>query len=156
MQLDIVEADYSDPKHASDTVFLTNSYAEDEMGMERPISEEVRKNLIDELRNMPAALTFLAYAEGKPAGIANCFIGFATFNARKLINIHDLFVLPEYRGLHIADALLTQVQKRARQMGCCRLTLEVRGDNKRARRLYEQFGFEEDDPPIWFLTKEYY
>jgi len=38
---------------------------------------------------------------------------------------------------------------------CCKLTLEVRVDN-RARELYERFGFETGDPEMLFMTKEYY
>ena len=156
MQIEIVEADFSNDKHASDILFLTNAYAEDEMGMEEPLSERVTGKLISELRAMPAALTFLAYSDGNPAGIANCFIGFSTFEARKLINIHDLCVLDEYRGQGIGEQLLAVVQKKARKLNCCRLTLEVRDDNEPARRLYRRFGFEDDDPAMWFLTKEFY
>jgi len=156
MPVEVVEADYSNAEHASDVLLLTNAYAEDEMGMEEPLSEEVVEKLINELREMPTALTFLAYANGKPVGIANCFIGFSTFEARKLINIHDLGVLNEYRGQGIGKQLLATVQKKARRLNCCRLTLEVRDDNEPARRLYEHFGFEEDDPAMWFLTKEFY
>jgi ribosomal protein S18 acetylase RimI-like enzyme len=156
MNVEIIEADYFDEKHASDVLYLTNAYAEDEMGMEQPLSEEVAGRLIRELQKMPTALSFIAYADGRPAGIANCFIGFATFEARKLINIHDLAVLPEFQGQGVGEALLGAVQKKARQLGCCRLTLEVRDDNHKARKLYERFGFENDDPSVWFLTKELY
>lgn len=156
MHIEVVEVDFSNQEHASDVLFMTNAYAEDEMGMEESLSEETMERLINELRNMATALSFLVYADGKPAGIANCFIGFSTFEARKLINIHDLCVLNEYRGQGVGEQLLAAVQKKARKLNCCRLTLEVRDDNEPARKLYERFGFEEDEPAMWFLTKEFY
>ena len=34
----------------------------------------------------------------KPVGLATTFEGFSTFAAKPLINIHDIAVLPDYRG----------------------------------------------------------
>jgi ribosomal protein S18 acetylase RimI-like enzyme len=87
------------------------------------------------------ALVLLAFADEQPVGLAVCFFGFSTFNARPLLNIHDLAVLPAYRGKGVGRALLVEAEKHARARGCCRLTLEVQDDNIRARSLYERFGF---------------
>lgn len=155
MDFAIVEADYSDELHCSAIIYLTNTYAKDEMGGAEPLPEEVLEQMIEGLQKMPSAFTMLAFVEDKPAGIANCFIGFSTFEAKKLINIHDLGVISEYRGKGIGEKLLEAVQKKARVLKCCKLTLEVREDN-RARHLYERFGFENHDPQMWFMTKEFY
>jgi ribosomal protein S18 acetylase RimI-like enzyme len=90
--------------------------------------------------------------------VAVCFVGFSTFVARPLINIHDLAVLPEYRGQGIGRLLLQQVEAKGHELGCCKLTLEVREDNHRAQRLYQRFGFggiSNEDGPVrhWFLQK---
>lgn len=155
MDAEIIEADYSNANHAEDLVHLVNEYAWDEMGMGAPLGEEVQNHLVDRLSQMPTAFSLLAYNSKKPVGVANCFIGFSTFEARKLVNIHDLAVTPSFRGRGIGEQLLMAVQRKAKKLNCCRLTLEVRKDNP-ARRLYERFGFEEDDPQMWFLTKELY
>jgi ribosomal protein S18 acetylase RimI-like enzyme len=68
-------------------------------------------------------------------------VGFSTFAARLLINIHDLAVIPEYRGRGIGRLLLEAVEAKGHELGCCKLTLEVREDNQRAQRLYDKFGF---------------
>jgi predicted N-acetyltransferase YhbS len=75
-------------------------------------------------------------------GIAICFVGFSTFLARPLINIHDLAVLPTYRGQGVGRRLLEQVATKGKALGCCMLTLEVRADNYPAQRLYEAAGFD--------------
>lgn len=155
MKKDILEADYWNEKHCSDIMYLTNAYAMDEMGGAEPLPGETLKQMIEGLRETGNAFTMLVYDQDKAVGLANCFIGFSTFEARKIINIHDLIVLSEYRSRGIGEKLLESVQKKARQLKCCKMTLEVREDN-RARNLYERFGFENGNPPMLFMTKEFY
>jgi ribosomal protein S18 acetylase RimI-like enzyme len=103
-------------------------------------------------------LVFLALDDATPIGIAVCFVGFSTFAARPLINIHDLAVVPECRGQGVGRLLLERVEAKGRELGCCKLTLEVREDNHRAQRLYQKFGFgdmpgEQSTVRNWFLQK---
>jgi ribosomal protein S18 acetylase RimI-like enzyme len=140
-RIEIVEADLDRPEHQRAVLDLTDAYATDSMGNGRPLDAEVRRGLIPGLRKHPTTLIFIAYDQGRPAGIATCFYGFSTFAARRLINIHDLAVLPEYRGRGIGHRLLQEVERKARDTSCCKLTLEVQQNNLRARRLYEALGF---------------
>jgi ribosomal protein S18 acetylase RimI-like enzyme len=137
----VFEADLDAPQHQEAIVSLINAYARDPMGDGRDLPAEVRERLIPGLRQHPTTLAFLAFDGEKPAGIAVCFLGFSTFAARPLINIHDLAVLPEYRGQGVGRLLLEQVEAKGRELGCCKLTLEVRDDNHRAQRLYQKAGF---------------
>lgn len=139
--LTILEADLSRPDHQKDVVAMTAAYAMDVMGNGGPLPPEVLKRLIPALREHPTTIIFLAYLDGRVVGIATCFLGFSTFAARPLINIHDLAVLPEHRGRGIGRALLDAVQRNARQRGCSKVTLEVQENNTRARRVYEAAGF---------------
>lgn len=141
MKFDIDKADFANPNHCSGIVDVLNSYATDEIGRGNPLSEDVRKRLVSELSNHPAAFVLMAFVDSQAVGIAICFMGFSTFQARPLLNIHDLAVLPEFRGLGIGRALLNTVEAYAIERGCCKLTLEVREDNRRAFGLYERFGF---------------
>ena len=63
------------------------------------------------------------------------------WNGTKLINISDLAVLSEYRGQQVGRRLLEAVERKARKIGCCKLTIEVQEFNHRARHLYEGVGF---------------
>ena len=137
----IVEADLNRAEYQHAVVELIDAYAMDPMGNGRPLSAEVRRTLIPGLQQHPTTVIFLAYQGGKAIGIAVCFLGFSTFAARPLINIHDLAVLPEYRGQGIGRRLLEEVERKARDLGCCKLTLEVQENNHRARRAYEAVGF---------------
>ncbi len=151
--LEILEADYSNRHHADAILNLTNRYAQDPMGLGDSLPEETRKDLIKELKNFPTSLTLIAFMNGKPAGLANCFYSFSTFRASKVLNIHDLAVAPEYRGKGIGEMLLAAAEKKAAETGCCKVTLEVREDN-RARSLYERQGFSYGEPVMLFMSKE--
>ena len=141
MKFDIYKADFANPNHCSGIVDVLNSYATDEIGRGNTLSEDVRKRLISELNKHPAAFVLLAFVDGQAVGLAICFMGFSTFQACPLLNIHDLAVLPEFRAHGIGRALLSKVEAYAMERGCCKLTLEVREDNPRALGLYERFGF---------------
>src|SRR5207247_6977182 len=91
----------------------------------RALAHEALARLIDGLRRHPTTLIFLAYLQGQAAGIATCFLGFSTFFARPLLNIHDFAILPQHRGRGLARHLLRAVEAKALELGCCKLTLEV-------------------------------
>ena len=139
--MNIIEADLTIPAHQRDVVTMTAAYAHDAMGNGGPLPPDVLERLIAGLREHPTTLIFLAYVDEDVVGIATCFVGFSTFTARPLINIHDLAVLPEYRGQGIGRFLLDAVESAARERGCARVTLEVLENNLQAKRLYEAAGF---------------
>jgi ribosomal protein S18 acetylase RimI-like enzyme len=136
----IVTADLERPDHQEAVVAMTAAYALDRMGNGGPLPPDVLVRLVPGLRSHPTALVFLAYVDGAAVGIATCFLGFSTFAARPLINIHDLAVLPEHRGRGIGGALLRAVEAAARERGCVKVTLEVQENNLPARQLYERAG----------------
>jgi ribosomal protein S18 acetylase RimI-like enzyme len=157
-QLTVIEADLDNAQHQRAILQLINAYARDPMGDGRDLPPAVRDRLISGLRHHPTALVFLAFHEATAVGVAVCFVGFSTFAAQPLINIHDLAVLPEYRRQGIGRSLLERVEAKGHELGCCKLTLEVREDNYHAQRLYQQCGFGETRSGQrmihqWFLQK---
>jgi GNAT superfamily N-acetyltransferase len=137
----IVQADLDRAEHQRAVLELTDAYARDPMGSGQPLPAEVREALVAGLRRHPTTLVLLAWAEGRAVGMATCFLGFSTFYARPLTNIHDLMVLPGQRGRGVGRDLLQAVEAKARALGCCKLTLEVFENNHRARQLYAAAGF---------------
>lgn len=141
MDIEVVMADYADARHARDIPLLLNEYAQDPMGGGQALDEAVQRHLVGELARRPHAFSVLAYVNGEPAGLVNCFEGFSTFACQPIVNIHDVVVLARYRGLGLSQRLLTQVEAEARARGCCKLTLEVLSGNEVARAAYQKFGF---------------
>jgi ribosomal protein S18 acetylase RimI-like enzyme len=150
----IIQADLDNKKHALDIVKIVDLFAQDPMGQDEPLEEEVRVDLIAEMKKVPTAMTYIAYGkEENPLGIVTCFIGFSTFTASKTFKIHDVVVHPDARGMGVGTKLLDHVNEVAEGMGCSKITLEVREDNP-AKRLYEREGFEFGEPRWWYMTKE--
>lgn len=156
MELVIREANFADAGDAAAIVTVLDSYASDPVGGGGPLPREVRERLVPALRGHPTALVLLAFVGPTPVGIAVGFFGLSTFQARPLLNIHDLAVVAAYRGKGVGRALLREAEKRALARGCCKLTLEVQDANARARGLYASFGFEDfvvAGSPTRFLSK---
>ena len=97
--------------------------------------------LSGELAKVPGAFCVVAYSANEPIGICTCFQGFSTFKCKPLVNLHDCYVRAGWRGGGVVDALLAEVERVARDRGCCKLTLEVLSENHRAQRAYTRFGF---------------
>jgi GNAT superfamily N-acetyltransferase len=136
-----LEADLGREDHSGDTLRLLDAYSSDAMGNGHPLSDSARCNLLPGLRQHPPTHVFLAYANGEAVGIAICFLGFSTFAAKRLLYIMDYFVQPVHRGRGIGKCLMDTIATRARELGCCRLTLEVQENNLNARRVYTAAGF---------------
>ena len=139
--LSIDRVDFDRPAAVTGYLDMLDAYARDPMGAGQPLSDAVRQRLLADLPNIPGAHCLLARHDGTAVGCATCFTGYSTFRARPLLNIHDIAVLPAWRGRAVARKLLDAITELARQLDCCRITLEVREDNPRARRLYQQAGF---------------
>lgn len=139
--LRIVAADFTDPAHRRAIPHLLNAYAKDLIGFRKPLEGAVLANLVHGLERFPTAVVLLAQHGDAFVGLAICFLGFSTFNAQPLLNIHDFMVLDAYRRRGIGRALLKAVEQAARARGCCKITLEVQMKNTAARGIYQSFGF---------------
>ncbi|MGA7871281.1 MAG: GNAT family N-acetyltransferase [Candidatus Binatus sp.] len=154
----IVDADLSRAEHQRALVTMLDAYMRDPMEGGAAPSEQVKRDLVPGLRAHPACCVFLAYRDVAPVGFSICFIGFSTFMAKPLLNIHDIFVDSSVRGMGIGAMLLERIEAKARELNCCRITLEVREDNRVARGLYRKVGFDRvvvgpDRVPMEFWRK---
>ncbi|MFK4754122.1 MULTISPECIES: GNAT family N-acetyltransferase [Oceanospirillaceae] len=139
--IDIVAVDFLNPRHAADLVALLNAYATDPMGGGEPLPLACRASLVARLATLPYAHSWIAYVNDQPAGLLNAFEGFSTFKAQPLLNIHDLAVNADFRGLGLSQQLLAAAEHKARLLGCCKVTLEVLSNNHVAQQAYLKYGF---------------
>src|SRR5262245_62088679 len=97
-RVDVIrKANLDDPTDAAAIVAVLDAYASDPAGGGAPLSREVRERVVPGLRRHASAAVWLALAAERPAGIAVCFVGYSTFRARPLLNVHDLAVVPDHR-----------------------------------------------------------
>jgi ribosomal protein S18 acetylase RimI-like enzyme len=143
--LEIHPVDWSQNAHREALVEMVHAYASDPMAGSQGLTQEARQRLAEGLAAFPTAYAFLAIRDNKPLGAAVCVLGFSTFAGRPLMNVHDMIVLAEYRGQGIGKRLLEAVDAKSQELGCCKVTLEVREDNPKAYGLYRRHGFRDMD-----------
>jgi ribosomal protein S18 acetylase RimI-like enzyme len=139
--LTVQRVDYLNAKDAQALVFLLDAYAQDPMGGGEALKPEASARLCADMSRIAGAASFIAWKEGHPIGLINCFEGYSTFKAKPLLNVHDIAVLSGFRGQGIGQALLQAAQSHALARGCCKLTLEVLSGNAPAMASYKRFGF---------------
>jgi len=139
--LTVTEANLANPQHARALLQLLNEYAMDPMGGGEPLSDHVKNNLLGQLQQRPTARLVLAFDGEVPAGLIICFEGFSTFACQPLLNLHDVVVSSPYRGKGVFKLMLQQVEAIARNLGCCKLTMEILEGNRHAMAAYRAHGF---------------
>ncbi len=154
MEFSIVNVDLQNETHASQVVKLLDHYMCDPMGNNSPMPKGLGPKIIAGLKKHPAYIGFLVSTGDNFAGLANCNINFSTFQAKKLINIHDFIVAPEFRNQGVGHFLLRAIINYAADNDFCRVNLEVRDDNAPAKSLYRKMGFNDCVPRMMFWERK--
>jgi ribosomal protein S18 acetylase RimI-like enzyme len=152
-KITIIDGDISLAEHQDAFGHLIDVYLNDDMGEKRRLSDDLKDKIISWFIASQCALLFFAKYDKDIVGLSVCFVTFSTFYGRGVLNIHDLIVLPQYRKNGIARRLLEAVEKKAKELDCCKVTLEVREDNHKAMALYQHMGFGPGDHPMYFWKK---
>lgn len=149
--VEIFEADLSNPTHASAIVDLLAQLAESEFGRQEPMTAAEKTDLIPGLDSFPAKRIWLASVGGTICGITVCFLQFSIFSSKQMLNIHDLYTLPDYRRRGVGKALVRTAIAWARNHGHAFANIEVAKDNVNAMALYRKLGFVDWLAPTTFL-----
>lgn len=150
----IKECNFQDPDQRQAVIDLMNHYMASDMGGKLPpYSNETAHSVVAGLSSHPSKIVLLAKYNGEYVGLSNCFINFGTFAGKPFINIHDIVVLEKYRGAGIGRKMMESIETKAKELGCGKITLEVREDNTHAQQLYKSMGFNEGNPVMHFWSK---
>jgi ribosomal protein S18 acetylase RimI-like enzyme len=141
-------ADLARPRDRGAFLELLDHYSRDPFGGNAPLPEEIARVLPERWAELPGAFSMLAWAAERPVGLANCLTSFSTFRALPRINIHDLVVHADSRGLGVGRGLIEAVCQESERRGACQVTLEVLAGNQRARELYVRAGFRGIEIPL--------
>ena len=80
-------------------------------------------------------------------------MNFATFTVKPFINVHDVIVTKTHRNMGLGRKLLEALVEKAGELGCSKVTLEVREDNHNAMHLYNNMGFYDAEPRQYYWSK---
>lgn len=144
--IEIIRTKLIDPDHAAALMQLMDEYASGPTGGGKALNAYTRAHLAATLRTRPGAHTLLATkrdnaGETSYVGLLNAFEGFSTFACQPLLNIHDVIVTETQRGQGIGKLLMEAAEALARELGCCKLTLEVLEGNTKAQAAYKSLGY---------------
>ncbi|MFK7895535.1 MAG: N-acetyltransferase family protein [Myxococcota bacterium] len=151
--IEVRDARLSDDEEVDTLFSILDAYARGPAGQNAPLSQEARENLGPGLRANTNAFVLFGLLEEVIVGAAVCVWSFSTFAGKPSVNLHDFSVLPEAQGQGVGQALLAELEVRARARGCAKMTLEVNASNEGAQRLYRRSGFEGWEPPTYFVSK---
>ncbi len=119
-----------------------NEYAAGDTGGAKELPEEVLARLPASLKSCPTYVGIIAWEDEKPVGLLNSFWSISTFKAKRLINIHDIAVATAHQRKGIGRRMIRELNDIAKEMDCCKITLEVLDGNHGAIALYRLMGFE--------------
>ncbi len=106
-----------------------------------PPDAEARERLAaDAFGNPPRFHTLLAEIDGVAVGYAIYFFTYSTFEARPMLYLEDIFVLPDRRGQGAGLALFRACARAAVDSGCRRMNWQVLTWNAPSIDFYERLG----------------
>lgn len=99
----------------------------------------------DALGDRPWVTLLVAKMQGDVAGYAVlCPLVQMQF-AKRGMDMHHLFVLPQHRGKRIGAALIDASQSVAKRLGCAYMMVGTHPDNRAAQEVYRAAGFADVD-----------
>jgi ribosomal protein S18 acetylase RimI-like enzyme len=112
---------------------------------EEPSDVEASYRFLLERLQQRDTVLYLASIVGDVVGFVHLFPSFHSAKLRHFWILNDLFVVPAYRRLGVARALMQRAEAHAIRTGAIGLTLSTATDNNRAQKLYDLAGYERDD-----------
>ena len=139
--IELQDADYSNVAHCNALITLLDEYASSTEGGGIPLSSDVKSRLPKALSARPDYHGVLAFEGETPAGLINTFQAFSTFTCAPIMNVHDVAVALTHRRQGISRMMFDRVESIARELGCCKITLEALSNNEPANAAYRSLGF---------------
>jgi ribosomal protein S18 acetylase RimI-like enzyme len=127
------------PKDASRLAPLIQALAREEG--DDPAEVEDITIIVEALLQSGASDFLLVTQDDQPIGCLQIAYRLSTWQAQPYAYIEDFYLVPHMRRRGIGTKVIDYALQRAEGQGCDSISLDVRGTNKAAIRLYEQLGF---------------
>lgn len=140
---------HATPDDVDDLLPLLEAFYAEELLMHDGAS--VRAAVVELLNNPNLGGIWLLRVEGALAGYLVAIIGYGIEFGGRYVLVDELYIRPEFRGGGKWRIGFREVEKWARSHGIRAMRLEVNHHNERAKRIYLNDGFSDDERSI--LTK---
>ncbi|HZY39830.1 MAG TPA: GNAT family N-acetyltransferase [Mucilaginibacter sp.] len=136
-----------------DYLLVTKLFDDYRVFYKYPSDIRLAEKFIKERLENNESVVFIALADdGTSIGFTQLYPLISSGRAIKNWVLNDLYVAPEYRKQGIGEALIKTAREFAARDGAVFLQLETATDNYNAQRLYENIGFNKQDPDNSFFT----
>ncbi len=104
----------------------------------------IRQFLSDRISNGQSVI-YIATSDGRALGFTQLYPAFASLSLKPSWILNDLFVLPDARGMGVANALMAAARQLAAETNACEIFLQTARSNHKAQALYERLHYQRDD-----------
>ncbi len=116
--------------------------------VEHPV-EQVHSFLKERIANRDSAL-FVAELNGEIAGFIQLYLSFTSLQLGRFWVLNDLFVSEKFRNKGLAPQLLSRAKQLLIDTGAKAMMLDTQISNSKARKLYEDFGFVQNQESVYY------
>jgi ribosomal protein S18 acetylase RimI-like enzyme len=109
-----------------------------------PSNIEAARNFLQERLQQNESVIFAASCDGIIIGFTQLYASFSSVSMKRIWILNDLFVEESYRKQGIANYLMNEAEKFARETGAARIVLSTQISNTVAQKLYESRGYLKD------------
>ena len=112
---------------------------------ELPYPESSRKFLEKRLRRKESVI-YLALAddEDKLLGFCQLYPSFSSLSLKRVWILNDIYVAEDSRRMLVADHLMREAKKMAKETNAVRMRVSTSANNEAAQKTYESIGFRKD------------
>ncbi|RNF41209.1 GNAT family N-acetyltransferase [Planococcus salinus] len=112
---------------------------------EQPTDVQAVKEFLEERVSKEESIIFIALINEEPAGFVQLYPTFSSVALQRAYILNDLYVDQNFRQQGIGRRLIERCYEYCKEKEARYLTLETAKDNKKAQKLYEQMGMEQEE-----------
>ena len=108
---------------------------------------EASRDFLEKRLSRDESVIYLALAkddEARALGFCQLYPSFSSLSLKRVWILNDIYVAEESRRQLVADQLMRQARKMAKETQAIRMRVATSSDNTVAHRVYESMGFKED------------
>ncbi|MFC4722160.1 GNAT family N-acetyltransferase [Geojedonia litorea] len=145
--MSITEANIS---HLPELAPLFNAYR---IFYKQPSNLEAAEQFLKERLQNKESIIYLAFVDNNAVGFTQLYPLFSSVSMKPMYLLNDLYVMSNYRGQGIGEALINKAKLLCMAKNYKGLALQTASDNP-AQKLYERLGFTKDKDLFYNWTLE--
>lgn len=132
------------PAIARDLQALANLFDQYRMFYGQSANLEGAVEFLSDRLEQQDSVIFIAAIEGRAVGFAQLYPSFSSVAMQPIWILNDLYVVPDYRRLGVAKALMAAAKAHGQESKAIRIMISTQVSNLAAKSLYQSQGYFRD------------